>query len=104
MVLQCVELHCTLNNVEAGMGGAHPTRAKVTLVCERLTVVIVLLLADAEQAERDCIIAGGLEVMYSPAHVGGKAEMAWTTLHVRHTMICRRSSTAWGSSMRMNMK
>ena len=48
MVLQCVELHCTLNNVEAGMRGAHPTRAKVTLVCERLTVVIVLLLADAE--------------------------------------------------------
>jgi len=86
------------------MHGAHPTRAKVTLVCEQLTVVIVLQLADAEQAERDCVIAGGLEVMYSPAHVGGKAEMAWTTLHVRHTMICRRSSTKWGSSMRMNMK
>ena len=48
MVLQCVELRCTLNNVEAGMRGAHPTRAKVMLVCERLTVVIVLLLADAE--------------------------------------------------------
>ena len=60
MVLQCVELRCTLNNVEAGMRGAHPTRAKVTLVCERFTVVIVLLLADAEQAERDCIIASGL--------------------------------------------
>ena len=87
MVLQCVELLCTSNNVEAGMHGAHPTRAKVTLVCEQLTVFIVLLLEDAEQAERYCIIAGGLEVMYSPACVGGKAEMAWTTLHMRHTMI-----------------
>ena len=104
MVSQCVELHCTSYNVEAGLRGTHTTRAEDTLICEQLTAVIVLLLADAEQAERDCIIAGGLEVMYSPARVGGKAEMVWITLHTRHTMICRRSSTAWGSSMRMNMK
>ena len=104
MVSQCVELHCTSYNVEAGLRGTHTTRAEATLICEQLTAVIVLLLADAEQAERDCIIAGGLEVMYSPARVGGKAEMVWITLHTRHTMICRRSSTAWGSSMRMNMK
>ena len=104
MVSQCVELHCTSYNVEAGLHGTHTTRAEATLICEQLTAVIVLLLADAEQAERDCIIAGGLEVMYSPARVGGKAEMVWITLHTRHTMICRRSSTAWGSSMRMNMK
>ena len=104
MVSQCVELHCTSYNVDAGLHGTHTTRAEATLICEQLTAVIVLLLADAEQAERDCIIASGLEVMYLPAHVGGKTEMAWTTWHARHTLICRRSSTALGSSMRMNMK
>jgi len=46
------------------------------LVCEQLAVVIVLLLADAEQGECNCVIAGGLEVMHSPACFSGKAEIA----------------------------
>ncbi len=49
--------------MEHGLHGAHPTRAKVTLVCEQLTVIIVLLLADEEQGEPDCINPNGLEVM-----------------------------------------
>jgi hypothetical protein len=49
--------------MEHGLHGAHPTRAKVTLVCEQLTVIIVLLLADEEQGELDCINHNGLEVM-----------------------------------------
>jgi hypothetical protein len=41
-----------------------------------LTVVTVLLLANAEQGEHDSVVVGGLEVMYSPAHFGGEAEIA----------------------------
>ncbi len=48
MVSQCVELHCTSYNVDAGLRGTHTTRAEATLICEQLTAVIVLLLADAE--------------------------------------------------------
>jgi hypothetical protein len=62
--------------MEHGLHGAHPTRAKVKLVCEQLTVIIVLLLADEKQGEPDCINPNGLEVMYLPAFVGGKPEIA----------------------------
>ena len=57
MVSQCVELHCTSYNVEAGLRGTHTTRAEATLICEQLTAVIVPLLVDAEQAEHEAYSA-----------------------------------------------
>jgi hypothetical protein len=41
-----------------------------------LTVAIFLLLADAKQGECDCVVVGGLDVLYLPACFGGKAEIA----------------------------
>ena len=45
------------------------------IVREQFAIVVVFLLVDAQQGEHDSVIAGGFEVVYTPACFSGKADI-----------------------------
>jgi hypothetical protein len=65
----------SLDDVKAGLRGAHPMRVGAAPVGECLTNVIVLLLAEAQGCEGDIVIGRGMDVMGVAAGDRSEAEV-----------------------------
>jgi hypothetical protein len=63
------------DDVKAGWHGAHPVRVRATPVGECLTIVIVLLLAEAQSCEGDIVVGHSVDVMDASACDRSEAEV-----------------------------
>ena len=53
---------CMANDVDSGLGRAHPDAVLPTFLCHRWAVVIIFLLFDAQCCEHDVVIIGSKHV------------------------------------------